>query len=154
MDIILKKVDENNSDLHYLIQKLDRELNEKYPNEGIFGVDFNDEKVKKMIFVVAFYDNKLAGCGALRPLENKCIELKRFYVDKIFRNKGIASKILSFLENEAILLGYEKIRLETGPKQPDAIHVFEKFGYYQIDLFGEYLESSNEYSICFEKKLI
>lgn len=151
MGVVLKIVDSNNQDLHELIGRLDEELMERYPKQGIYGIDFNDPKVNEVTFVIAYHDEKPVGCGAIRPLNKESMELKRFYVDKKLRNKGIASIILAFLEDKSRKMGYKKIKLETGPKQPEAINLYKKFGYYEIDLFGEYQSSNSEYSLCFEK---
>lgn len=153
MDIFLKEVDAQDKDLHGLIAKLDDELAEMYPQQGIFGVDFNDAYVKHMVFVVATMDQRPVGCGAVRPYDEESIELKRFFVDKSMRGKGIASKILRYLEEVCKTQGYRRIVLETGPKQPEAIALYKKFGYQEIELFGEYLESNSEHSLCFEKKI-
>lgn len=150
-DIVLKEVNSKNNDLHQLIFKLDNELKESYPEEGIFGIDFNDPKVNEVVFVVAYINDYPVGCGGIRPLDSKCVELKRFFVDCNYRKKGIASKILSFLECKAKYKGYSSIKLETGPFQPEAIGLYRKFGYVDIELYGEYVNS--KYSLCFEKIL-
>jgi putative acetyltransferase len=152
MNIELRTVGPDNWDLHQLIAKLDEELLERYPKQGIFGLDFNDPKVKEVTFVIAYLRETPVGCGAIRPLDSDCAELKRFYVDPGYRNQGIASRILIFLEHTAQAFGYHRIRLETGPKQPEAIRLYEKNGYYPIELFGEYIGC--EHSLCFEKMLI
>lgn len=41
--------------------------------------------------------------------------------------------------------------LETGNNQPEAIALYHKNGYTQIEPFGRYVGNSN--SVCFEKKL-
>lgn len=150
-DVVVKVVPAHESALHELIAKLDREMLEKYPQEGVFGVDFSDTKVDEMIFAVAFVGDIPAGCGGIRPLDANSVELKRFFVDSAFRQKGIASKLLTFLEKEAKHRGYGSVKLETGPLQPESIALYRKFGYDEIGLFGEYTDS--RYSICFEKML-
>ncbi|MFB6366411.1 GNAT family N-acetyltransferase [Paenibacillus elgii] len=57
-----------------------------------------------------------------------------------FRNKGIASSILSFLKQEAARAGFRSLLLETGPMQPESIALYKKFGFIDIDPFGEYVE--------------
>ncbi len=139
------------ADLMALITRLDDEMLEKYPQDGIFGVDFSDPKVSRMLFVVAYLGDAPVGCGGIRPLDDETVELKRFFVDKTFRNKGIASKVLTYLETKAREKGCTVIKLETGPEQPEAIGLYKKFGYIEIPAYGEYVGC--EYSVCFEKKL-
>jgi SAM-dependent methyltransferase/GNAT superfamily N-acetyltransferase len=151
MNIELRTVVSDHLDLHELIAKLDRDISERYPKQGIFGIDFHGPNINEVVFIIAYVDGLPAGCGAIRPLNSDCVELKRFFVDKEYRNTGIASKMLTFLENKARELGYRQIKLETGPKQPEAINLYKKFGYREIERFGEYIHSED--SLCFAKEL-
>ncbi|WP_019911388.1 GNAT family N-acetyltransferase [Paenibacillus sp. HW567] len=147
-------VDPENRDLRTLIEHLDIELKSRYPHETIYVVDFSDPKVREMIFVVAYLEDKPVGCGGLRPLapDHAIMELKRFYVDPGTRKRGIADKMLLSLEQKAIAAGCGEIRLETGIKQPEAIALYEKHGYRPIALFGPYIGDPD--SLCYGKMLI
>jgi putative acetyltransferase len=79
------------------------------------------------------------------------IEVKRMYVSPTSRKMGIASSILSELENWAHELSYTKSILETGTMQKAAIGLYLKSGYKVIPNYGQYAGVEN--SICFEKKL-
>lgn len=149
--IELRIVDPENRDLHTLIKKLDAGMLKLYPADGIFGVDFSDPKVRDMTFCVAYVLGTASGCGALKPLGGGVGELKRFYVEDSFRGRGIASLILEFIESKAREAGIAVMRLETGPKQPEAIALYRKFGYREIEAYGEYVGC--EHSYCMEKKL-
>ena len=151
MDIVLKEIGADHEDLHGLIDRLDGEIGEMYPAEGIFGVDFSDPKVHEMVFVVAYAGGRAVGCGGIRALDGDSVELKRFFVDRAYRGQGIASRLLAYLEGVAKDKGYRLVKLETGPKQLEAIALYEKYGYRQIPLFGEYNDS--RYSVCYEKAI-
>ncbi|MDO3679953.1 GNAT family N-acetyltransferase [Paenibacillus ehimensis] len=144
-------VPSTDSDLASLIRQLDAYLAELYPPEEIFGLDFEDAKVDETCFVVAYSDDRPVGCGAIRPLNDKEVELKRFYVEPACRGNGTAKQLLAFLENKAHELSFEAVRLETGDRQPEAIRFYEKNGYAQIELYGEYVGCPS--SLCYEKKL-
>lgn len=149
-------VQPDNTDLRGLIVLLDEELKDRYPHETIYVVDFDDPKVNKMIFVVAYLNGIPVGCGGLRPLDDMglqiaSMELKRFYVATSCRKMGVATKMLLFLEEKAISVGYKEIRLETGIKQPEAIGLYVKHGYQPIDLFGPYIGDPD--SLCYGKIL-
>lgn len=150
-DIILKEVPPLHGDLMSLIEKLDDELLELCPSEGIFRVDFSDPKVNSMLFVVGYQEGIPVCCGGIRPLDDEAVELKRFFVEKACRKQGLASKVLAFLEAKATEKGYSLMKLETGPERADAIGFYKKSGFVEIPLFGEYIGS--KYSICFEKTL-
>ena len=54
------------------------------------------------------------------------------------------------LERLARQSGYNVARLETGDRQPEAIHLYERSGYHRIPNFGIYAGSQR--SVCFEKR--
>ncbi|MBD0383019.1 GNAT family N-acetyltransferase [Paenibacillus sedimenti] len=151
MSIDIQLVKHTDPKLLALIAKLDQDLMQRYPIEEIHFVDFNDPSVERITFAVAFEGEMPVGCGALRPIDADSTELKRFFVDKEYRNRGIASQLLSFLEAQALEAGNHIIRLETGAAQPEAIALYTKYGYYPIEPFGEYIDSPG--SLCYEKKL-
>lgn len=149
--IDIRVVPPDDKDLHTLIEDLDQYMLTLYPAEGIFGVDFTDPKVRDMTFCVAYVNGTAAGCGALKPLGGGVAEIKRFFVDRSFRGRGIASLILDFIEGKAREAGIAVMRLETGPKQPEAIGLYRKYGYREIEPYGEY--AGCEHSFCMEKTL-
>ena len=149
--IDIRVVPPDDKDLHSLIGKLDEYMLTLYPAEGIFAVDFNDPSVNRMTFCVAYINGTAAGCGAIKPLGGGVAEIKRFFVESSFRGRGIASLILEFLEGKAREAGIMRMRLETGPKQPEAIGLYRKFGYREIEAYGEY--AGCEHSYCMEKAL-
>ncbi|WP_416825285.1 GNAT family N-acetyltransferase [Ectobacillus polymachus] len=151
-ELYLKIVKADNEHLKFLISKLDQHLSKLYPSEGIFGLNLNDPKVNDTTFVVAYIGDTPVGCGAIRPLDIETIELKRFYVDSNYRNRGIASQLLKFLETKAKNFNYHNLVLETGNEQPEAISLYKKNGYNEIPPYGEYIGCDN--SVCFAKRII
>lgn len=137
--------------LRALISRLDEELFERYPEDAVFTLDLDDPVMDEVTFVIAEVEGEPIGCGAIRPLNEEHIELKRFYVDRRFRQRGVASRMLAYLEERALQRGYRKLRLETGEAQPEAIALYRKFGYAPIDRYGEYVDC--ELSLCFEKTI-
>jgi len=150
-EIYLKNVTKDNQHLKALISKLDEHLFKLYPSEGIFGLDLNSSKAMETTFALAYIGDTPVGCGAIRPLDFENIELKRFYVDINYRNNGIATKLLRFLEKQAEYLSFKTMLLETGNKQPEAIGLYRKNGYIEVAPFGDYIGCEN--SICFAKKI-
>ena len=106
------------------------------------------------VFLVAFdeaeHGGRLAvGCGGLRELDGSHGEIKRMYVIPERRGTGLSVAILSALEDEARGRGWDRVVLETGDRQPDAMRLYEREGYTRIPNFGYYADS--ELSICYEK---
>lgn len=150
-EITIRLVKSNDRQLHELIKRLDEDLLERYPSDRIYLVDFTNSKVTKMTFAIAYINGTPVACGGLRPMDNGDMELKRFYVDSSYRKQGIATQLLSYLEEKARKMGYKGIKLETGARQPEAIALYTKHGYVAIARFGEYTDDEN--CLCYGKIL-
>ena len=106
------------------------------------------------VFLVAFDavdDGSVipVGCGGLRQLDSVHGEIKRMYVVPERRGTGISTAVLTALEGEARGRGWERVVLETGDEQPDAMRFYEREGYTRIPNFGYYADSA--LSVCYEK---
>ncbi len=148
--IQIKRTDSENKDFIKLVQSLDNELAERDGEEYSFYAQFN--KIEEIKFVVIAYENeKPMGCGGMKEYEPNAMEIKRMFVSFESRGKGIATKLLSELENWAIELAVEKCILETGKRQAEAIRLYKKNGYNLIPNYGQYAAVEN--SLCFEKEI-
>ena len=148
--IELFRTDSDNKEFIELVRLLDIELAERDGEDHAFYNQYNAIDDLKQT-VIAVENNILLGCGAIKELNQDAVEVKRMYVILKERGRGIAGMILTELENWAIELGYNKCRLETGKRQPEAISLYEKKGYCKISNYGQYKGIEN--SICFEKVL-
>ncbi|HEV3001583.1 MAG TPA: GNAT family N-acetyltransferase, partial [Solirubrobacteraceae bacterium] len=94
-------------------------------------------------FVVGFDGGGRAVCGGgVKRLEDGVAEIKRMYVVPEARGRGVARALLGALEDAARSLGYERVRLDVGPKQPAAEHLYRSAGYREIaDYNGNYQAS-------------
>jgi GNAT superfamily N-acetyltransferase len=102
-------------------------------------------------FLVAWLEDVAAGCGGLRRIDDTTGEIKRMFVTADARRRGIARGVLAELEATARSLGYTRLILETGVKQPEAIALYESHGYEPITPYGAYKDSP--LSRCFGKNL-
>jgi putative acetyltransferase len=103
------------------------------------------------VFFVAFRGDQPVGCGGLRQLDDAHGEVKRMFVDPASRGIGVSTSILRTLEAEATARGWNRLVLETGDQQPDAIRFYEREGYLRIPNFGHYEHST--ISLCYERVL-
>jgi GNAT superfamily N-acetyltransferase len=78
-------------------------------------------------------------------------EIKRMYVVREARGRGIARRILAALEDSAREAGRIRMVLETGIKQPEAIALYASSGYTLSEKFGFYRCYEN--SRCYAKPL-
>jgi putative acetyltransferase len=139
-------------DARRLIEALDSHLSSRYSAEQRFGPNLKPEHIAPGLgtFVVARVDGRAVGCGAVRRLDGSTVEVKRMFVEPEVRGKGVAKEILKRLEAEAAALGAHRVVLEMGVHQAEAIGLYHRAGYKQIDCWGEYAIS--ETSVCFEKR--
>jgi ribosomal protein S18 acetylase RimI-like enzyme len=83
-------------------------------------------------------DGKLAGCGALRPLQPSICEMKRLYVRLAFRGQRLGLALAERLIAEAKSIGYDFMRLDTVPsKMGDANRMYDALGFYEIPPYYE-----------------
>jgi len=90
------------------------------------------------VFVVAWVDADAVGCGALRRVDEHVGELKRMYVRPSWRGLGVGRVVLAAVETRARALGYERLILETGTRQPQATGLYTAAGYTPIAPYGAY----------------
>ena len=88
-------------------------------------------------FLVGYEDGIAICCGGIKRLDQEACELKRMYVIPEARGRGIARILLAALEERARELGYTIARLDTGPKQPGAQHLYESAGYVPIPNYND-----------------
>ena len=127
-----------------LVLTLNAELSDRYPEAGAnhFRLDAHEVAEDRGAFLVAYHDGMPVGCGALRRLDAETAEVKRMYVTRQVRGRGVARAILSQLEAEAHRLGVRRMVLETGIRQPEAISLYLRTGFGRIQPFGEYTASA------------
>jgi GNAT superfamily N-acetyltransferase len=98
--------------------------------------------------VAAFLNEVAVGCGAIRERDARGGEIRRLYVRRDYRRRRVGHALLMHLMSEARRLGYERLCLETGSKQPAAMALYEAVGFTRIAPFGEYLDDPT--SVCYE----
>ena len=121
-----------------------------YPAASYYGLPLEQLLAPEVTFFVA-RDPHAVGTAALVDRGDGTAELKRMFVAVEARGRGIASELLRAVEAAAVASGVRILQLETGPKQPEAIALYEKFGYRAIENFGLYIGDADSY--CMEKLL-
>ncbi|TLU98256.1 GNAT family N-acetyltransferase [Dyadobacter luticola] len=144
------RTDSNNPDFKQLTDELDQELCRLY-NTKLEDYEEYNRITNLETVVLAYADDKLAGCGCFRKYDDFTVELKRMYVVPEFRQKGVAQMMVKTLEDWALELGNEAVILETGYRQPEAIAMYRKLGYTEIE---NYNGDTTIHSVSLRKALI
>lgn len=148
--ITLVRTNSQNKDFIKLVKLLDADLAIRDGDDHDFYNQFN--KLDKINHVVVLYKDGIPlGCGAIKEFETGVMEVKRMFTLHEARGRGVATQILTELENWAKELVYKNCILETGIRQPEAIALYKKCGYKVISNYGQYAGIEN--SVCFGKTL-
>lgn len=150
--VTIESIDPRDASVQQMVETLDRLMQELYPAESnhLTSLDKLNSGANRF-FVAKIGDQKL-GCGAILVHKDQYAEVKRIYVDPSARGHGLAKAIINRLERESRLLGLHSMKLETGIYQPEAIALFERFGFQQCEAFGDY-PTDDAYSYFMTKLL-
>jgi putative acetyltransferase len=120
-----------------VIYAADDELKRRYGGDGDGAHLQVDELAAPLgLFLVARAHGDIAGGVGLRPIGDSQLhlgEIKRLWVRPDLRRGGIAVSLMDEVERRARSLGYRRLYLETGPKQPEAVALYATIGWIRID---------------------
>lgn len=120
-----------------------RKQREKYAQYNTLE-DIND-------VIVAYDGKKPVACASFKRYGEGVAEVKRVFVRKEYRGRGISKEMMADLEEKAKAKGYCSLILETGELLKAAVQLYSSSGYSVIDNYGQY-EGMRE-SVCMKKDL-
>ena len=145
------EVDPQGADAMALLREAAIEARNLYPEQFKHAAQWpeNAPATVRGIYLLGYLEETPVVCGALRPIDETTVEVRRVFVTADKRRNGLARVMLGKLDLYAARFGYTTMRLETGCRQLSAIALYESIGYKRIKPFGEYLD--DPLSVCFEK---
>jgi GNAT superfamily N-acetyltransferase len=85
------------------------------------------------VFLIALSDQDPVACAGLQRLDETTGEVRRVFVRESARGAGVGRALLSTLLETARELGYQRVRLDTGDRLPEARSLFHAFGFRDVD---------------------
>lgn len=134
-----------------MVHEVQAEYVRRYGGPDAAEVDPGEFRPPAGLFLVGFADGVPVATGGWRRLPDGSAEIKRMYVSTAARRRGLARRMLAELERTAAADGIERIVLNTGPAQPEAVALYEQSGYARAAPFGHY--ACHEDALFFGKPL-
>lgn len=79
--------------------------------------------------LLAWQGDAVAGCGALRPVDATCAELKRVYLRPAARGLGLGRRLVETLIADARRAGYQRLCLDVLPEFTVARTLYGALGF-------------------------
>jgi ribosomal protein S18 acetylase RimI-like enzyme len=102
------------------------------------------------IVILALNWGKPIACASFRFIDKDTIEIRRVYVKRRYRRKGIAYKLIKQLEKLAMEENFKYSVIETGRDNEAAINLYRKLDYEIVDNFGIF--EGDDLCICMKKQ--
>jgi len=108
-------------------------------------------KNKKGKFWVYVDKNKIIGCMGYLPHEKNNLEIHKLYIDKNYRMKGLAKKLMLRIESIAKKYKKRKIVLWTDTRFKEAHKMYKKLNYKKMSKKRRLNDISNTTEYAFQK---
>lgn len=141
-----------NPDFIELCHDLDDFLNELVGGEKNRAEYIQHNKLDDIHDVIVAYDEDIpVGSAGFKKYDDECAEVKRVFIKREYRGKGISKKLMELLEERAKNKGYKYLILESGEPLMAAMSLYRKIGYKVIPNYGQYKDMPD--SVCMKKEL-
>ena len=132
-DLTVRRVQHGDPALKPLLDELVVEYGTRYgrisPDAELSEVPASDFVPPDGAFLVLTENGESVAGGAIRRYDGSTAEVKRVWTSSRHRRRGLARRVMAELEHTAKELGYRRIHLTTGPRQPEARALYLAAGY-------------------------
>ena len=138
MDLRIESRRYDDPDVTRLVAQVQAEYVELYGSGDDAVVDVGEFDPPTGVFLVGVLDGVPSVTGGWRRLDQTTVEIKRMFVVRAARRRGLGRLMLADLEASAAAAGATRIVLNTGVMQPAAVAMYECSGYTAIPGYGYY----------------
>lgn len=132
-DLTVLRVQVGDPELEPLLHELVIEYSTRYgrisAHSDLTEVPVTDFLSPDGVFLVLTENGETVAGGALRRYDAQTAEVKRVWTSSQHRRRGLARRVMAELEQAARELGYQRVHLTTGPRQPEATALYLAAGY-------------------------
>ena len=148
--LAIKRTNSDDKDFQQLIRQLDNELWSELQEDLATYDQYN--KVPGLDTVIVIYENeKPVAIGCFKKYSDDMVEIKRMFVEKEHRGKGLSKLVLKELEKWAEESGFRYAILETSVHFKTTRSLYKNAGYKIIENYDQY--KGLDESICMKKEL-
>ena len=148
----IKLDDLSGKEIFSLLQEHLEDMKATSPPESKHALDLDGLKDSSVKFWTIWDGKELAGCGAFKILDTEHAEIKSMRTSNQYQNKGVASKLLIHIIEQAKLFGLKKLSLETGSMDYfiPAHGLYKKHGFSFCGPFSNYIADPNSIFMSLE----
>ena len=140
-EVDIREVDPAHGDAQRCLRAYEAELDERFDSgfrvDAALPLPADDLRGPAGCFLVAYRLGAPVGCGGLKLHGADPAEIKRVWVDAAARGHGLARRLIAELEERARSAGAPAVQLDTNRTLTEAIAMYRKLGYVEIDAFNE-----------------
>ena len=139
--IAIEEADPRNDAARYCLGEYYSELARRF--EKGFDVsrsrdpDAADMVRPRGVFLLAMSDGLPIGCVGLKGTGGDVAEIKRLWISESARGFGLAKRLMHAVETIAVELSVKTLRLDTNSALPEAINLYRRSGWVEIDRFND-----------------
>jgi len=141
----IKLDDLSSIEVALLLQEHLQEMRATSPLDSVHALDLTELKDASVQFWTAWDGKELAGCAAIKKLDDQYAEIKSMRTAKKFKHQGVASQLLQHIIVQAKVCEYKYLSLETGSMDYflPAHALYLKHGFTFCGPFSDYQEDPN-----------
>lgn len=139
--IAVTEVDPAGPEARFCLGRYYAELDERFEEGFQVGLsrdpDLDDMRRPRGTFLVALSEGMPLGCVGLKRSGERLAEIKRLWVDRTVRGLDLGRRLARTAEQVARELGIATLRLDTNRALTDAIAMYRRWGWTEIDRFND-----------------